>query len=118
VNESSDCQPTSDSQAGRGEPDYDSDSDTCLPETVSKVCDRVNATFQLSSHFVPLPQETFGYERSNECEALAKALQQPVDLLRLVGSKGSGPPQRRQYPAKEDRVEKVNSIAPPYPQPW
>ena len=114
MNKSSDGQPTSDSQAGRGE----SDSDTCLPETVSKVCARVNATFQLGSHFVPLPQETIGDERSNECEALAKALQQPVDPLRLVGSKGRGPPQRRQYPPKEDKVEKVNSIAPLYPQPW
>jgi hypothetical protein len=114
VNESSDGQPTTNSQAGRGE----SDSDTCLPETVSKVCARVNVTFHLSSHFVPLPQETVGNEHSNECEALAKALQQPVDQLRLVGSKGRGPPQQRQYPAKEDRVEKVKSIAPPHPQPW
>ncbi len=85
---------------------------------MSKVCARVNAAFQVSSHFVPLPQETIGDEHSNECEALAKALQKPVDPLRLVGSKGRGPPLRRQYPAKEDRVEKVNSIATPYPQPW
>jgi hypothetical protein len=77
----------------------------------------VNATFHLNSHFVPLPQETIVDERSNECEAVAKALQQPVDQLKLVGSKGRGPPQRLQYPAKEDRVEKVKSIAPPYPQP-
>ncbi len=113
MNDGSDDQPTSDSQAGRGE----SDSETCLLETVSKECARVNATFHLNSHFVPLPQETVGDERSNEFEALAKALQHPVDLLKLVGSKGSGPPQRSQYRAIEDRVEKVKSAAPPYPQP-
>ncbi len=86
-----------------------------MVELEDEVC--VNATFHLNSHFVPLPQETIGDERSNECEAVAKALQQPVDQLKLVGSKGRGPPQRLQYLAKEDKVEKVKSTAPPFPQP-